>query len=186
VKNELKSKKMSNRPKLKLNLTTTDKVIELVGWICLIGIWILTLSNYYSLPETIPIHYNGAGEADGFGKKWNILSLPIVSSILFVGLTILNKYPHVFNYPSTITQENALQQYTNATRLIRFLKLVVLIIFGLIVFKTIQNVNGNADGLGTWFLPLTFGLIFIPMAYYLTKSIKKNNNKNTGYNNGYK
>ncbi|MBP92580.1 MAG: hypothetical protein CMC55_00505 [Flavobacteriaceae bacterium] len=171
---------MSNRPKLKLNLTTPDKVIELAGWICLIGIWIMTLSNYYSLPETIPIHYNGAGEADGFGKKWNILTLPIVSSILFVGLTILNKYPHIFNYPSTITQENALQQYTNATRLIRFLKLVVLIIFGLIVFKTIQNVNGNADGLGTWFLPLIFGLIFIPMAYYLTRSLKKNNTKNTG------
>ncbi len=161
---------MINRPKLKLNLTTTDKVIELFGWICLIGIWILTSSNYYSLPETIPIHYNGTGEADGFGKKWNILTLPIVSSTLFIGLTILNKYPHVFNYPSTITQENALRQYTNATRLIRFLKLVIVIIFGLIVFKTIQNANGNADGLGAWFLPLTFGLMFIPMIYYLIKS----------------
>lgn len=163
---------MSNRPKLKLDLTATDKAIELVGWICLIGIWILTLSNYYSLPETIPIHYNGTGEADGFGKKWNILTLPIVSSILFVGLTILNKYPHIFNYPSTITEENAMQQYTNATRLIRFLKLVILIIFGLIVFKTIQNVNGNADGLGVWFLPLTMGMIFIPIVFFLINAGK--------------
>lgn len=161
---------MITRPKLKLNLTTTDKIIELAGWVCLPGIWILTLTNYYSLPETIPIHYNGAAEADGFGKKWNILTLPIVSSILFIGLTILNKYPHVFNYPSTITQENVLRQYTNATRMIRFLKLVIVIIFGLILFKTIQNVNGNADGLGAWFLPLTLGLTFIPMIYYLIKS----------------
>lgn len=166
---------MSNRPKLKLNLTTADRVIEVVGLICLIGLWIFTLSNYYSLPETIPIHYNGAGEVDRIGEKWNILALPIVSSILFIGLTILNKYPHVFNYPSTITQENALDYYTNATRLIRFLKLVILIIFGFIVFKTIQNVNRNAVGLGNLFFPLAFGIVLIPMIYYFTKFKKKNN-----------
>ena len=78
-----------------------------------------------------------------------------------------NKYPHVFNYQSEITDENALHQYTNATRLIRFLKLTIVIIFGLIVFRTIQNVSGNADGLGTWFLPLTLGMIFIPIIYFL-------------------
>lgn len=175
--------KMNNRPKIKPILTTTDKVIEFICWIALIGIWILTLTNYSALPETIPIHYNGVGEADGFGDKGNILTLPIISTILFIGLTILNKYPHVFNYPNTISEENALQQYTNATRLIRLLKLVIIIIFGLIVFKTIQNVNGNAEGLGVWFLPLTFGLIFIPMAYYLTKLLRTKKDKNTDYNN---
>ena len=163
---------ISNRPKIKPNLTTTDKVIEFFGWIALIGIWTLTLTNYSTLPETISIHYNGTGEADGFGNKGNILTLPIISTILFIGLTILNKYPHVFNYPSTVTEENALQQYTNATRLIRFLKWAIVMIFGLIVFQTIQNVNGNADGLGIWFLPLTLGLIFIPIIYYLTMSFR--------------
>jgi len=166
---------MSDRPKLKLSLTMTDKIIELVGWIALIAIWVLTLYHFYSLPNTIPIHYNGAGEVDSFGNKWNILSLPIVSSIVFIGMTVLNRYPHVFNYPSTVTQENAFQQYTTATRLVRFLKLVVVVIFGIIVYQTIQNANGNADGLGVWFLPLMFGLVFIPIVYYLTKSSLKKN-----------
>jgi len=88
-------------------------------------------------------------------------------------MTILNKYPHVFNYQSEITDENALHQYTNATRLIRFLKLTIVIIFGLIVFRTIQNVSGNADGLGTWFLPLTLGMIFIPIIYFLISANKE-------------
>jgi uncharacterized membrane protein len=176
--------KMSNRPKIKLNLTTTDKLIELAGWLGLIAIWILTVSNYEALPETIPIHYNAAGEADAFGDKWTILTLPVIALILFVGMTILNRYPHIFNYPITITQENALKNYTLATRLIRFLKLVIVIVFGLIVIKTIQTANGNANGLGTWFLPVSIGLFLIPMVYYVTKTIKKNN-KNTGYNNGF-
>ncbi|GGW49610.1 DUF1648 domain-containing protein [Arenibacter certesii] len=171
---------MNTRPKIKPILTTTDKAIELVGWLALIGIWVLTLVNYSTLPETIPIHFNGAGKADGFGNKENILSLPIVSTILFIGMTVLNKYPHVFNYPSTITKENALQNYTNATRMIRFLKLIIVIVFGLIVFKIIDNVKGKADGLGAWFLPLILGLIFIPTAYYLMKAIRFKKNKKLG------
>ena len=164
---------MKKRPRIKLQLTQTDKIIEIFGWISVFGIWTLILTNYFELPEIIPIHYNGTGEADGFGNKSNIFALPIISTILFIGLTILNKNPHVLNYTSEITEENALQQYTNATRMMRVLKLVIVLIFGLIVFKTIQNVNGNVDGLGIWFLPLTMGMIFIPMIYFLIKANRK-------------
>ena len=144
---------MRERPKLKLELTTFDKTLEILGWISILAIWVLTITNYTNLPDTIPIHYNGAGQADGFGGKDNILTLPLIATILFVGLTILNKFPHVFNYPTNITADNALRQYTNATRLIRYL-------------------NGQTSGLGVWFLPLTLGLIFIPLTYFVIKSFK--------------
>ena len=163
---------MNSRPKIKLKLNTPDKIIELVGWIAVIGIWLLTLFNYSDLPEIIPVHYNAAGEVDGYGHKGTILALPLIATILFIGLTVLNKFPHLFNYPFAITEKNALQQYTSATRMLRFLKLTIVLIFGLIVFKTIRNANGNADGLGSWFLPVTFGLVFIPLIYYLTKATR--------------
>jgi len=60
--------------------------------------------------------------------------------------------------------------------MIRFLKLIIMVIFGWIVFKTIQNENGNTDGLGTWFLPLTMALIFIPIIYFLINTNKKKKN----------
>ena len=167
---------MDKRPKIELQLNQTDKILELIGWIAVFGIWVLTVANYLELPEIIPTHYNEAGEADGFGNKSNILALPITSTLLFIGLTILNKRPNVFNYPSEITKENALYQYTNASRMIRFLKFIIMVIFGLIVFKTIQNANGNTDGLGTWFLPLTMGMIFIPIIYFLINTNKKKKN----------
>ena len=164
---------MNKRPRIKLQLNQTDKILEIVGWISVVGIWALPLINYSILPEIIPIHFNGAGKANGFGNKTHIFILPIISTLLFIGLTILNKHPHIFNYPSQITKENAVHQYTNATRMIRVLKLVIVVLFGLIVFRKIQIVNGHADGLGTWFLPLTMGMIFIPMLYFLIKSLKK-------------
>jgi len=164
---------MNKRPQIKLQLNQTDKILEIVGWVSVVGIWALTLTNYSILPEIIPIHFNGAGKADGFGNKTHIFVLPIISTLLFIGLTTLNKHPHMFNYPSQITKENAVHQYTNATRMMRVLKLVIVVLFGLIVFRKIQIVNGHADGLGTWFLPLTMGMIFIPMLYFLIKSLKK-------------
>ena len=163
---------MEQRPKIKLELAIADKTIEIVAWVLIFAVWGLTITNYGSLPNIIPTHYNGAGVADGYGEKWLILTLPLVATVLFVALTILNKFPHIFNYLNEITEENALRQYTNATRLIRFLKLIVVLIFGLIAFKTIQNGNGQAEGLGVWFLPLTMGLIFIPLFYFVVKSFQ--------------
>lgn len=163
---------VEEKPKIKIELTTADKTIEIIGWGLNLSVWGLTLTNYANLPDTIPTHYNGAGQADGFDGKATILTLPLIATVLFVGMTILNRFPHIFNYPTNITQDNALRQYTNATRLIRYLKLNIVFIFGLIAFKTIQNANGEADGLGVWFFPLAMGLIFIPLIYFVIKSTK--------------
>jgi uncharacterized membrane protein len=161
---------MEEPPEIKLELTITDKIFEILGWISLVAVWVFTITNYNNLPDIIPIHFNGAGQADGFGGKATILTLPIVSTILFTGMTVLNKFPHLFNHPTNITKENKLRLYTNATRLIRYLKLILVIIFGIIVFKTIQNVNGEADGLGNWFTPITVGMIFIPVIYFVIRA----------------
>lgn len=158
---------MNNRPRLKIKLTLLDKIIELVGLITLILFWIYTIYHYSSLPEIIPIHYNGAGEADGFGDKINIFSLPVVATVLFIGTTILNQYSHLFNYTSTLTEENAPRLYQNATRLLRYLKTITVIIFGLIAYSTIQNTHTNTEGLGSWFLLFTLAVIFIPIIVYL-------------------
>jgi uncharacterized membrane protein len=160
---------MGERPKLKLEPTKIDKTVEIMGWLLICAVWTLVINTYKSLPDIIPTHYNGAGLADGFGDKSMIFTLPLVATVLFVGLTILNKFPHIFNYPGDITKDNALRQYTNATRLIRYLKVIIVVIFGLISYQTINHANGQTEGLGLWFLPLTLGLIFIPTIYFLIK-----------------
>ncbi len=163
------------RPKIKLIPTTADKLMELLGWLILLALWTLTICHYSTLPETIPTHYNAAGEADDFGGKTSIIRLPIIATLLFIGITVLNRYPHIFNYPTAITQDNALRLYTLATRMLRYLKLVLVLVFGGIEFMTIQHATGKAAGLGGWFLPLTAGLIFIPLIYFVIKSVQGKN-----------
>jgi uncharacterized membrane protein len=160
---------METRPKLKAKFTSTDKVIEIAGWLTLITIWLLALWSFFVLPKMIPVHYNAAGQVDSHGNKGTIFMLPIIATILFVGMTILNKYPHIFNYPTNITPDNAFRQYTYATRMIRYLKFAIMIVFTLIVFMTLQKAAAKSEGLGIWFLPLILGIIYLPMIYFIIK-----------------
>lgn len=161
---------MKNRPLIKIKLQLLDIIIEIAGWLTIIAIWGLLFVNYNDLPETIPTHFDAKGKADNFGSKDNIINLQVVLTLLFIGMTILNSFPHKLNYIVQITKENAKRQYVYATRLIRVLKLVIAFIFGLLFYKTIQNIYGEAIGLGTWFFPLTIGFFSIPIIIYLIKS----------------
>ncbi len=160
------------RPKLKIQLTPTDQVLELLGWGVLLALWVWTGTSYSSLPDIIPTHFNAAGEADGFGRKESIVGLPLIATLLYIGLTLLNRFPHSFNFPTPITPDNALKQYTNATRMIRYLKLILVLVFAGISFQTIQQANGTGEGLGFWFLPLTLVLVFMPLVYFVIKSFQ--------------
>ena len=157
---------------MRLKLTKSDIFLETTGWLLVFAVWVFIIAVFESLPDIIPIHYNAQGTPDNFGNKWMILALPIVSTILFIGLTILNYFPETFNYPVKINEENALKQYRYATRLIRYLKLVIVIIFGLVLYQTTRFSKTNNEGLGIWFLPLVLGLIFIPLIFYIIKSVK--------------
>ncbi|MFP5437749.1 MAG: DUF1648 domain-containing protein [Bacteroidia bacterium] len=164
---------MPYRPKIKIPLTPTDKAIEITGVVSVIAFWGYLVVSYSSLPDVIPTHYGGSGKADGFGDKISILGLPIVATILYIGITILNRFPHVFNYPSEITPENAVSQYTIMTRMMRWLKLVVVIIFGSVAYQTVVTARSADPQLGSWFLPLTMVLLYGTIFYFITKSISK-------------
>ena len=167
---------METRPKIKLILSEFDKNLVLTSKIFVIVMWGLTLYTFLKLPSTIPIHFNASGHPDNYGNKLTLLILPILATIIYLGLTQLNKYPHIFNYMTKITEDNAQRQYTIATRMLRFLKLSILIIFSLVIIFTYLTTIGMTNGLGFWFLPLTYGLLLIPTIISISQSFKKKNN----------
>ena len=156
---------MKERPKIKLQLTLFDTVIEVAAYVALIAFWVMTIFAFSTLPESIPTHYNGLGEVDGYGPKATIFFLPVLGTVLFAFLTYIVKKPETFNYTVEITEENALAQYTNSTKLLRFMKLALLILFIIIYYITIATSKGASDGLGKWFLPFTITLIFVPVVF---------------------
>ncbi len=166
---------METRPKMILPLSKFDNKLELTSKVVLIIMWVLTLYTFFKLPTTIPTHFNASGQADDYGNKLTLFILPILATVIYFGLTQLNKYPHIFNYMKKITEDNAEKQYTIATRMLRFLKLAILAIFSFIILITYLTTIGVTKGLGFWFLPLTIGLLTIPTIISISQSFEKKN-----------
>lgn len=163
---------MQLNPKIKLPLTYLDKALDTLGLMLTLSLWGLSIFSFIQLPTIIPIHFNAAGEVDGYGSNSTLIILPILGTLLYIGLSLLNKRPHIFNYIVIITEENAAQQYIYATRMIRFLKISIVLIFNIVILSTYLSSVGFIKGLGLWFIPFIFGLTFIPTAYYIYKSFK--------------
>lgn len=105
-----------------------DKVINAVSWIGVVGIWLMAALSYENLPDQIPIHYDSSGKPDQFGDKDLIWGLPIVSTLLLVIITLLNMY----------SPKLGIKPKKRQTRLLIYLKLIVIIIFAFIAFETIK------------------------------------------------
>ena len=157
------------RPILKLKLTRTDYLLESASFLGLVATWIIAFIAYQSLPDIIPTHYGIKGQADDWGSKSTIFILPVISLVLIIGMSILNRFPHIFNYPVKVTEENALQLYRKGTLLIRIIKVIIVILFLFIEWR-ICDISGN-NQFPVWFL---FVVLIIPvilpviMAFILT------------------
>ncbi len=159
------------RPVIKPTPAIADYVLEGTSLWLLIAICAYAWLVYNSLPETIPTHFNIQGQVDGYGGKGSVFILPALAILMYTGLSILNRFPHIFNYPVAITSENALRQYTLATRLIRIIKTSVMVVFSLIlILTTRQNLFGIHSGL---LIPVILILMFAPIVYYLRLAFRK-------------
>jgi uncharacterized membrane protein len=166
------------RPVLKLQLTTTDYTLEAIAILGIISLCLLAVVSYSSLSDSIPTHFNIKGQADDWGSKASIFLLPGIGLLLFTGITILNKFPHIFNYPVKVTEENALQLYTKSVRIIRILKVLVVMLFLFIEWQACKSAE-NAE-IPAWFLPSVIiipVLLPIAMSLFLTKTFSSGKRK---------
>ena len=160
------------QPKLDIPLKSIDIILE-VGSLMLLGVfWYFVIDNYNALPEKIPSHFNIRGEVDGYGSKSSLFILPTIASMLFIGLAVLSRFPHSFNYPVKISNTNAMYQYSISLRLLRILKLVIMMVFLVISWMTIRTAGATGATHSQWLLPLVLALIFLPIFIYLVLAYK--------------
>jgi uncharacterized membrane protein len=169
-------KNESVRPKIKLKRTSFDWALEFVAFAFLVTLISLPLIHLKDLPETIPVHFNATGQPDGYGNRSSLWILPLTGTFMYLMFTILEGFPQIYNYPVQITPENAVTQYRLATRLMRFLKTIILVTFSIISFQTIKTATRGAAGLGKVFLPVFLLLTFIPIIIYVVQSLNNRHN----------
>ena len=95
------------RPRLDLQKEPVDKALEIAGIIGVMTMIALPVYYWPEMPQIVPTHFTATGRPDAYGSKWVTLVLPVIGTALFVLLIWLNRFPHKFNYPKEITEENA-------------------------------------------------------------------------------
>lgn len=153
-------------------LRPIDYLMEIAGLAALLCLIIMPFIFLKELPDALPKHFKLNGEADSYGGPGIIWSLPITGVILYIGMTLLIRFPHLINYPVKVTAEVADRMYQIGTGTVRVLKLLVVLSFTYINYQTIRIGLDEASGLGRFYLPVFLALIATIIGIMIFKMIK--------------
>ena len=156
--------------KEKLKFTEFQKILELLAVIVLVIMFGYLISNWSSLPERIPSHYNAAGLIDGWGSKNSLLLFPVICLVMYMLLTVVSFFPKTWNVPVKLTDENRDRVYTVTRSLLCVLKLVLLLTFTFIEISMIKM-----QPLGVWFIFVIMAGVFGSTIGFIIKIIKVSN-----------
>lgn len=171
----LKTDMTNKRPVIEVPKRPVDKFIDLLGFGAILFMFIFGAIHYGNLPDTIPTKFGFDGEPTQWSPKAMLWLLPAIGLITWSGMYLLNKVPHIFNYLNPITPENALYQYTTATRFLRYLNTGIALIFSYLFGSMIQAGLGYQDRLSMWFLPIIIVVLLGSVVVYLFNASKKIN-----------
>ena len=85
------------------NHNMKSKILSLA---IIIAITIIALYCVLSGPETIILHWNIGGEAESYGSKYLILTLPVISLIIFLLIVNQEKHPYDTSLMSEKSRKN--------------------------------------------------------------------------------
>lgn len=162
---------MNTRPIIDLPKTALERWLDVTSWLFVTLAFAIALSNYSALPQTIPTHFNASGVADDYGSKNTIFLLPVLT-FLVVGLTsILSRFPHRFNYLTTITPENAATEYLKMRKFLRFINVFISLLMLWLTWSVVQAALTQSSTLGKSVIFLLIGpVVGVPFfIWYLSR-----------------
>jgi uncharacterized membrane protein len=162
----------ATRPIISLPKSRQETILNLAAIAGLVAVFAIAIRAWSVLPETIPTHFDLAGKPNGWGNKSIIWLFPVLGAIVYVGFTILRRYPHTFNYPVAITAENAAKQYQIAVSLLDWLKTEFVWQLAYIVWLIMEMARTGASGLSWLLLPAILIIIFGTVGFYLWQAYR--------------
>jgi len=156
-----------NRPRIHIPMTLGEWAMQAVSGACLLANIVVTLTAYPNLPARVPTHLDIAGNIDAWGGKTSVFILPAVALGLFVLVTLIERFPHVMNYPVVVTHKNAEPLYRTGRLLMTWLKAVIL---GMLLYMNwimIAIAGQKLKNPGMVYLPIFIVLLLGGGAYFI-------------------
>lgn len=160
------------RPVLHLPKSKIEKIMDIIGIVLFVGAILFLVINWGRIPENVPLHFNGAGEVDRLGSKFELIILPFIGLFIFVLMNLLERAPHMHNYPSRINESNVEQFYLHSRKLLNVIKNLCLIMFAYLTVQIGRISLEEIPSLGIGFLPIILIILFGTIGVGLYKQSK--------------
>lgn len=162
--------------KIVVKRNALDRVVEVLTLIAVFVSFLFPIIYYSELPEQIPMHFNSSGSPDRIGSRNSIWILPILAAVLCLGINRIIRFPHLFNYPVKITEENAADNYRMAQRTLRIINLIVGGSIAYITWKIILTSLGRSEGLSLEFL-IVFSILILGTPLFFMWKLRRMRSK---------
>lgn len=124
--------------------TTFSKIANLISLLFVVGILLYIVITWKNIPKMIPGHYNIAGEIDKYSSKNSIWILLAVQTLLFTMMSVLERFPNIWNTGVKINDKNREVVYTTLRNMQAYLKMMIMGYFSYMTFKSIGGENLNS------------------------------------------
>lgn len=132
-------------------LSRWELVLEGLALAGLLATLAIAAIHWGALPDRIPIHFGLSGRPDGYGDRAALWFLVFMQVALYFGLTgVFHLPPEAFNFPASLTEENAPRLARSLRFIIRSAKALVMGTFAHWVWMTVAVARGRAAGLSPW------------------------------------
>lgn len=157
------------RPKLHIPRTRLEIVLEVLGLAAMAGLVVFALRAWPTLPASVPVHFAVDGEVDAWGGKGSLLALLGLCFVFYAGLSVLERFPHIYNYPVPVTVENAPRLYLLGRQLMLALKVLISVSFAALFAAVVLVAQGEWATLTAWFLPAVVGSLGVVLCLGIVK-----------------
>lgn len=165
---------METRPKLKIPKSTPERLANIVGYSVFVGSAVYVALTFTSLSDNIPMQFGLGGEINRYGSPYDLLILVAIQLFLIIFMEILERIPHVHNYPSRMDESNVEAFYLNSRQIVNFSKNGVMVIFALVFIEIISYGLSGKISFGIYLLPLILIISLGPVVWGLKERRKIN------------
>ncbi len=146
------------------------KIQFIFSMIILLVPFIYTGIHWSEFPDSVPLHFNASGEADGFGSKGFVWLLPIVNVIIWLFMLAAYKVPQLLNMPY-YNADNVTHRKI-ADRLLGWFQILISLFITILSIQTSFAALGNETEIAI--MPIIFFLILlIVLIIYYARQFKK-------------
>ncbi len=133
----------------------------LMGWVTY-----LAFEGPDRLPDRVPIHFDMAGNPNGWGSPAVLLLLPIVTAGLYFAMTVVSRFPSTFNYPVRVTRENLARLQSVSLNMIAWLKAELCCFFAILQWAIIRAVRSGQGHLFALLVPALLVVVFSTIGWH--------------------